>query len=102
MPRRVEVERERERDRTILPPEVHTTPAKHSSPKVSTPTITSTNTTPHKTPSKKWSFSVPLGKKLLSSPSQSSMKDPKSPGLVLSPRALSFSHKSFKDQPMSP
>lgn len=92
-----EVERAPVQEAPVLP----STPVKHNSLKVSTPASSST----HKTPSKKWSFSMPLGKKLLNSPSQSSMKDagaaPKSPGLVLSPRTLSFSHKSTKE-PLSP
>ena len=78
------------------------TPSKHMSLKSTTPT----SATPHKTPSKKWSFSNPLGKKLVTSPSQSSMKDSKSAGLTLSPRALSFTQQlrksTSRDQPKSP
>ena len=72
------------------------TPSKHHSLKTTTTPSTSTATTPHKTPSKKWSFSNPLGKKLVSSPSQSSMKDSKTSGLVLSPRALNFTQQLRK------
>ncbi|KAI0688750.1 hypothetical protein BC835DRAFT_285298 [Cytidiella melzeri] len=68
------------------------TPSKRQSLKVATPSS-------HKTPSKKWSFSNPLGKKLVTSPSNASMKDSsssKSPGLALSPRALSFTSQLRK------
>ncbi|KAI0340710.1 hypothetical protein BDW22DRAFT_1398476 [Trametopsis cervina] len=70
---------------------VFNTPSKRQSLKVTTPTS-------HKTPSKKWSFSNPLGKKLVTSPSTSSMKDGpgKSPGMSLSPRALSFTSQLRK------
>jgi dual specificity tyrosine-phosphorylation-regulated kinase 2/3/4 len=77
------------------------TPSKHQSLKVTTPT--------HKAPSKKWSFSNPLGKKLVTSPSISSMKDPgssKSQGTSLSPRALSFTSQlrksTSREHPIAP
>ncbi|KAI0085397.1 hypothetical protein BDY19DRAFT_444646 [Irpex rosettiformis] len=65
-------------------------PSKRQGLKVTTPPSSSTNV--HKTPSKKWSFTNPLGKKLVTSPSTSSMKDSsaKSPSMALSPRAISF------------
>lgn len=76
------------------------TPSKHQSLKSATPTSST-----QKTPSKKWSFSNPLGKKLHSSPSNSSMKEPKSPGgMSLSPRTLSFSQlrkSTSRDHPMA-
>ena len=83
---------------------VPTTPSKHSSlqvPKSTTPTNL------HKTPSKKWSFSGALGRKLSSTPSTSSMKDAaKSPSAAVSPRAMSFGQqlrKSMsKEKPLSP
>ncbi|GJE97061.1 dual specificity protein kinase domain-containing protein [Phanerochaete sordida] len=79
------------------------TPHKHQSLKSTTPTSAGTN----KTPSKKWSFSNPLGKKLVTSPSQSSMKESKSAaGLALSPRALSFTQQlrksTSREHPKSP
>ncbi|RDX45433.1 hypothetical protein OH76DRAFT_1486267 [Lentinus brumalis] len=77
---------------TLDVPAFPTTPSKHSSlqvPKSTTPTNL------HKTPSKKWSFSSALGKKLSSTPSNSSMKDAaKSP--VTSPRAMSFGQQIRK------
>ncbi|KAI1790730.1 hypothetical protein LXA43DRAFT_890518 [Ganoderma leucocontextum] len=91
---------------TLDVPVVPTTPSKHSSlqvPKSTTPTNL------HKTPSKKWSFSSALGRKLSSTPSMSSMKDaanPKSPAAATSPRAMSFGQqlrKSMsKEKPWSP
>ncbi|KAI8998918.1 hypothetical protein BD414DRAFT_406715 [Trametes punicea] len=90
---------------TLDVPSFPTTPSKHSSlqvPKSTTPTNL------HKTPSKKWSFSSALGKKLSSTPSTSSMRDaaaPKSPGLPVSPRTMSFGQqlrKSMsKEKPLS-
>ncbi|CDO74724.1 hypothetical protein BN946_scf184593.g6 [Trametes cinnabarina] len=90
---------------TLDVPSIPTTPSKHSSlqvPKSTTPTNL------HKTPSKKWSFSSALGKKLSSTPSTSSMRDaaaPKSPGLPVSPRTMSFGQqirKSMsKEKPLS-
>lgn len=78
-------------------------PSNRQSLKVTSPT------TSQKTPSKKWSFSNPLGKKLVTSPSTSSMKDAaasKSPGLSLSPRALSFTSQlrksSSREHPLTP
>ena len=79
---------------TLDAPSFPTTPSKHSSlqvPKSTTPTNI------HKTPSKKWSFSSALGKKLSSTPSTSSMKDAaqaRSP--VSSPRAMSFGQQIRK------
>ncbi|KAH9946387.1 uncharacterized protein BXZ73DRAFT_36846 [Epithele typhae] len=79
---------------TLEPPPFPSTPSKHSSlqvPKSTTPTNL------HKTPSKKWSFSSALGKKLSSTPSTSSMKDAvqaKSP--ITSPRAMSFGQQIRK------
>ncbi|KAI0807072.1 hypothetical protein C8Q74DRAFT_1362620 [Fomes fomentarius] len=91
---------------TLDVPAYPTTPSKHSSlqvPKSTTPTNL------HKTPSKKWSFSSALGKKLSSTPSQSSMKDAaqsKSSAMPLSPRAMSFGQhirKSMsREKPLSP
>ncbi len=90
---------------TLNIPTFPSTPSKqHFQPvKSATPTTSA----PQKTPSKKWSFTNPLGKKLVSSPSQSSMKDSgssKSAGLALSPRALSFTGRkaTSKDQPSTP
>ncbi|KAI0646766.1 hypothetical protein C8Q79DRAFT_1067692 [Trametes meyenii] len=92
---------------TLDVPAFPTTPSKHSSlqvPKSTTPTNL------HKTPSKKWSFSSALGKKLSSTPSTSSMRDrdssaPKSPGMPVSPRTMSFGQqirKSMsKEKPLS-
>ncbi|KAI0781247.1 hypothetical protein BD413DRAFT_462400 [Trametes elegans] len=90
---------------TLDVPPFPTTPSKHSSlqvPKSTTPTNL------HKTPSKKWSFSSALGKKLSSTPSQSSMRDaaaPKSPSMPVSPRTMSFGQqirKSMsKEKPLS-
>ncbi|KAH9857780.1 hypothetical protein C2E23DRAFT_719720 [Lenzites betulinus] len=90
---------------TLDVPPFPTTPSKHSSlqvPKSTTPTNI------HKTPSKKWSFSSALGKKLSSTPSQSSMRDaaaPKSPSMPVSPRTMSFGQqirKSMsKEKPLS-
>ncbi|KAI0822652.1 hypothetical protein BC628DRAFT_655469 [Trametes gibbosa] len=90
---------------TLDVPSFPTTPSKHSSlqvPKSTTPTNL------HKTPSKKWSFSSALGKKLSSTPSQSSMRDaaaPKSPSMPVSPRTMSFGQqirKSMsKEKPLS-
>ncbi|OSD02767.1 hypothetical protein PYCCODRAFT_302758 [Trametes coccinea BRFM310] len=90
---------------TLDVPSFPTTPSKHSSlqvPKSTTPTNL------HKTPSKKWSFSSALGKKLSSTPSTSSMRDaaaPKSPGMPVSPRTMSFGQqirKSMsKEKPLS-
>ncbi|KAI0637280.1 hypothetical protein C8Q77DRAFT_559238 [Trametes polyzona] len=90
---------------TLDVPSFPTTPSKHSSlqvPKSTTPTNV------HKTPSKKWSFSSALGKKLSSTPSTSSMRDaaaPKSPGMPVSPRTMSFGQqirKSMsKEKPLS-
>ncbi|KAI0948418.1 hypothetical protein AcV7_009169 [Taiwanofungus camphoratus] len=71
-------------------PTFPSTPSKHSSLQAQK-SITPTHS--QKTPSKKWSFSNALGKKLASSPSTSSMKDaaaPKSPGFPISPRSLTF------------
>ncbi|KAI0332081.1 hypothetical protein GY45DRAFT_1247509 [Cubamyces sp. BRFM 1775] len=81
---------------TLDVPSFPTTPSKHSSlqvPKSTTPTNL------HKTPSKKWSFSSALGKKLSSTPSTSSMRDaaaPKSPGMPVSPRTMSFGQQIRK------
>ncbi|KAI0371800.1 hypothetical protein BV20DRAFT_1016674 [Pilatotrama ljubarskyi] len=90
---------------TLDVPSFPTTPSKHSSlqvPKSTTPTNL------HKTPSKKWSFSSALGKKLSSTPSTSSMRDaaaPKSPSMPVSPRTMSFGQqirKSMsKEKPLS-
>lgn len=64
------------------------TPSKHQSMKATTPTSSGSQ----KTPSRWRSFS-----KLVSSPSQSSMKEPKSSaGIALSPRALSFTQQLRK------
>ena len=83
--------------------EVPSFSSKHHSLKSTTPTSSGVN----KAPSKKWSFSNPLGKKLVTSPSQSSMKESKSTaGLALSPRALSFTQQlrksTSREQPKSP
>lgn len=90
-------------------PSFPTTPSKHSSIQVHQP---STPANVQKTPSKKWSFTNPLGKKLTNSPSISSMtsvKDSassKSPGFPISPRSLTFGgqiRKSLsKENPVSP
>ena len=71
-------------------------PPKRQSIKVTTPPTSSSNV--HKTPSKKWSFTNPLGKKLVTSPSSASIKDSsaKSPSMALSPRALSFTSQLRK------
>ncbi|PIL23714.1 hypothetical protein GSI_13464 [Ganoderma sinense ZZ0214-1] len=90
---------------TLDVPVVPTTPSKHTSlqvPKSTTPTNL------HKTPSKKWSFSGALGRKLSSTPSTSSMKDAakSSAASTTSPRAMSFGQqlrKSMsKEKPLSP
>nr|VWO95124.1 Protein kinase domain-containing protein [Ganoderma boninense] len=90
---------------TLDVPVVPTTPSKHSSlqvPKSTTPTNM------HKTPSKKWSFSGALGRKLSSTPSTSSMKDAakSSAASATSPRVMSFGQqlrKSMsKEKPLSP
>ncbi|OBZ75716.1 Dual specificity protein kinase pom1 [Grifola frondosa] len=80
---------------TLEVPSFPTTPSKHISLQVQKST---TPTNPQKTPSKKWSFSSALGKKLSNSPSTSSMKDAaaKSPILPISPRGLSFGQQIRK------
>lgn len=72
-------------------PTFSNTPSKHSSMQKPT-TPTNLTVTPHKTPSKKWSFSSALGRKLSNSPSVSSMKDSasKASSFPLSPRSLTF------------
>ncbi|KAH9951979.1 hypothetical protein B0H21DRAFT_684108 [Amylocystis lapponica] len=87
-------------------PSFPNTPSKHSSlqaQKAATPTNL------QKTPSKKWSFSNALGKKLSNSTSTSSMKDTagqKSPGFPISPRSLTFGQQLRKsvsrEHPLSP
>lgn len=72
-------------------PSFPSTPSKHASLQVQKSATTPTNI--QKTPSKKWSFSNVMGKKLSNSPSISSMNEPpaqKSPGLPISPRTLTF------------
>ncbi|KZT69063.1 hypothetical protein DAEQUDRAFT_302437 [Daedalea quercina L-15889] len=72
-------------------PSFPSTPSKHASLQVQKSTTVSTSI--QKTPSKKWSFSNVMGKKLSNSPSISSMNEPvvpKSPGLPISPRSLTF------------
>lgn len=69
------------------------TPSKHQSlsvPKSVTPT--NPPSTVHKTPSKKWSFTGALGKRLAKSPSSSSMAD----ASAKSPRTLSFGQQIRK------
>ncbi|CCM02908.1 uncharacterized protein FIBRA_05022 [Fibroporia radiculosa] len=71
-------------------PSFPNTPSKHASLQVHKST---TPTNLHKTPSKKWSFTNALGKKLSNSPSTSSMKDAtatRSSGFPISPRSLTF------------
>ena len=79
------------------------TPSKHHSFSLHKSSATPTT---HKTPSKKWSFTNALGKKLSKSPSSSSMNDSsssKSPGALISPRSLTFGQQlrksTSKDQP---
>lgn len=70
-------------------PSFPSTPSKHASLQVQKSATTPTSI--QKTPSKKWSFSNVMGKKLSSSPSISSMNESqKSPGLPISPRSLTF------------
>ncbi|CAL1703908.1 unnamed protein product [Somion occarium] len=88
---------------TLEPVAFPHTPSKQRSLSVHQPSTPTSSTTPHKTPSKKWSFSNALGK-LSKSPSISSMNvDAASPR---SSRALSFGQSlrksSSKDQPLSP
>ncbi|KZT11457.1 uncharacterized protein LAESUDRAFT_692333 [Laetiporus sulphureus 93-53] len=91
---------------TLDVPIVTETPSKHASMQVQE---SATPTAVHKTPSKKWSFSNALGKKLSNSPSTSSMKEsaaPKSPGFPITPRSLSFGAQLRKsvsrEHPTSP
>ena len=72
-------------------PSFPSTPSKHASLQVQKSATTPSSL--QKTPSKKWSFSNVMGKKLSNSPSISSMNEPsaqRSPGLPISPRSLTF------------
>lgn len=84
-------------------PNFPTTPSKHHSFSLSKAPTTPTT---HKAPSKKWSFTNALGKKLSKSPSSSSINDSsssKSPSTIISPRTLSFGQQlrksTSKDHP---
>ncbi|TFY59885.1 hypothetical protein EVJ58_g5496 [Rhodofomes roseus] len=87
-------------------PSFPSTPSKHASLQVQKSVTTPTSI--QKTPSKKWSFSNVMGKKLSNSPSISSMNEAaaRSPGLPISPRTLTFGaqlRKSVsKDRTRSP